>query len=336
MRKIMLPFLVIPVLLSFIYCATAEGEPKATISSSSMPCPSIVNAKYNIDHTDKHPNNPLVVARAEQKNIADELLTRRDWDAPIEKKSGLTSKKLLSSVFKGIREDSESVDLVTISEKVLRVPGSRERTVLPEGTRFTSFKAIRVRGDGRRYLVMFWDTESYTGAPDFGASIIAIFPEGSPEPLDIANVRSADYCSLGKILSLGPVDAFTIDNSHSNSSQSYLYTDLFHIHDGRLQRIASVPMLSVQAGCENSFDETLTWRTELLDAGSPYLKIVATVTLIKRPGDYERDSGNCPKSKKSWRKEVFWETYRWNNVKKRYVGPIKPFERLKRFNEKNF
>jgi len=299
-----------------------------------MPCPSSVDAKYNIDHTDKHQMNPLVVARVEQKNIPDELMSRRDWDAPLEKESGLTAKKLLSSVFKDIREDQESVDLVTVSPKVLRVPGAKERTVLPEGTRFTSFKAMWVRGDGRRYFVMFWDTESYMGAPNFGASIIAIFPECSVEPLDVANVRSADYCSLGNRLSLGPDDAFTIDNSHRNSSQSYLYTDMFHIHDGRLQRIASVPMLSVQAGCENSFDETLIWRTEP-DAGSPYLKIVATVTLIKRPGEYERDSGHCPKSQKSWRKEVFGETYRWNNTKKQYVGPIKPFERLKRFNEKN-
>ncbi|MHB8138120.1 MAG: hypothetical protein ACYDGO_06985 [Smithellaceae bacterium] len=335
MRKTVFLFLVIPVLLSFIYCDTAEGEPKAIISSSSMPCPNIADAKHNIDHTDKHQMNPLVVARAEQKNIPDELLSRTDWDAPLEKESGLTSKKLLSSVFKGIREDPESVDLVTVSEKALRVPGSKERTVLPEGTRFTSFKAIRVRGDGRRYLVMFWDTESNAGAPNFGASVIAIFAEDSAEPLDVANVKSTDFCSLGNRLSLGPDDAFTIDNSHSNSSQSYFHTDMFHIHDGRIKRIASVPMLSIQAGCEDSFDETLTWRTEP-DAGSPYLKVVATVTLIKRPGEYERDSGNCPKSKKSWRKEVFMETYRWNNAKKQYVGPIKPFERLKRFNEKNF
>ena len=83
----------------------------------------------------------------------------KDLDAPVSEGSKITYKMLVNSVFKGVRKDKETGDLVTAEDKTLRRLGEKERTVVPEGTSLSMFKAIRVRGDGRTYIVMFWNAD---------------------------------------------------------------------------------------------------------------------------------------------------------------------------------
>ncbi|MFP5212754.1 MAG: hypothetical protein ACLGPL_05185 [Acidobacteriota bacterium] len=258
-------------------------------------------------------------------------------NTPVETGSSLTYRKLVEGIFKGVREDPKSGDLMTASEKVIRRPGAKERTVLPEGSRLNSFEVIRVRGDGRRYFVMLLGVESEdSDVPGGGASVLAVFPEGSAEPQDVAEVKSDMFCGLGEgaLLSIGPDEAFTYTNSHHNSSQGYLITTLAQIHGGRLQRIAEVFTLRNNAPCDSSFEEPLTWRTES-DSENPYPKVVATVTLIMGVG--KDDGGDCPKNKKAFRKQTFQSVYRWDKAKGFYLHEPgdRGFDALDRFNQKN-
>ena len=261
--------------------------------------------------------------------------TVQDINSPVEKGSSITFRKLAESVFKGVHQELGTENLVTDSEKVLRRPGTKERTVLPEGTKLNSFEAIRVRGDGRRYIVTFWTADNVeTDIVGGGAAILAVFPEGSSEPQDVAEVKSDRFCSIeDSLFPIGPDDAFTITNSHHNSSQGYLNTSLFHVHQGRLQRIAEIFTLRLNTICKDSFEEQLTWRTEP-DAGSPYPKVVATVKLTH--GISEEDGGSCPKGKAGFRREEFSAIRRWDKAKEIFVLEGKGLDALERFNSKNF
>lgn len=278
----------------------------------------------------------LLIAFVPAVHAASRAKTPRGPDAVAEKESGLDFVKLLDSVFKGIHEDAETNDLVTAAEKVLRRAGTRERSVLPEGTRFNSIEAITVRADGRRYTVLFCSAETVeTEVPGGGAAILTVFPEGGAEALDVIEVKNDRFCSIdaSRMLSLGPGDAFTITNSHHNSSQGYLNTTLFHIHGGRLQRVAEVSTLRLNGPCEKSFDEKLSWRTGN-DPAAPWPKVIATVTLTMGIG--KDDGGDCPGSRQGFRKQVFSQTYRWNKAKDFYVKEGKGFNALDRFNSRHY
>ena len=149
----------------------------------------------------------------------------------------------------------------------------------------------------------------------------------------MADVKGDRECYLYEPpLSVGTDDAFIIANSHHNSNQGYLITALFHIHGGRIRKIAEVFTLSVNSGtCETSFTENLDWSTEK-DEGSPYLKVIAKVTLTTGPPE----DMSCDSSKRFKRStKVYNETYRWNNAKDRFITDGKGFKELDRFNEKN-
>ncbi|MGD0783989.1 MAG: hypothetical protein ABSA30_14160, partial [Candidatus Aminicenantales bacterium] len=248
--------------------------------------------------------------------------------------SALTFKELVSHIFKDVREDGASGNLVTSSEKALRRIGTRERTVLPAETPLTDFDSIRVRGDGRRYLILMIGAETEaTEVPGGGAAIVAVFPEGSAEPQDMAEVKADRLCFFGETrLGLGPDDAFTIVNHHSNSNQAYLITELYRIQGGRFQLIDSVFTLSATGLCENSLQEVLTWQTEP-DGASSHPKIVAAVSVRQGPG--EDETPECLERGIKPRKLTFSETYRWDKAKNRYSRGGNGFEALDRLNEKN-
>ena len=104
--------------------------------------------------------------------------------------------------------------------------------------------------------------------PGGGAAVLAVFPEGSSEPQDVAEVKSDVLCFLGEqpLLAIGPDDSFTVVNHHFNSNQSYLDTARYHVHGGRLRLVDAVFTLSVQGVCDQSFREV----TNVADrTGSP-------------------------------------------------------------------
>jgi hypothetical protein len=218
-----------------------------------------------------------------------------DLNAPVQVGSKITNRKLVDPVFKGVKA-TESGDLITVNERVLRQFGSKDRTILPGGAR------------------------------------LADFPEGSAEPRDMADVQGDRSCWLAETgILLGPDDGFFTENTHSNTGQSYEITDLFQIHGRRLRRIDSTLTLTNRGACEDT-EESLIWKTEA-DSESPYPRLVATITLTRKPSENHWGE-NCPKPKPPAGK-VYSETYRWDKAADRFASVDKGFEPLERFKEQN-
>jgi hypothetical protein len=164
----------------------------------------------------------LLLAFATGPGFAAEENFGSNWNAPVGKGASITYAALMKSVFGDVKKAPASEDWITTSKKVLRRPGEKERAILPAGSRITYYSFVKVRGDGRRYLVLLFNVE--TNAAEVvggGASVLAVFAEGKTEPLDVAEVKTDRFCSLGEKppLPIGPGDAFTVGNSHHNSSQ---------------------------------------------------------------------------------------------------------------------
>jgi hypothetical protein len=226
--------------------------------------------------------------------------------------------------------------VATASKKVLRREGEKERTVVPAGTPFSSFQTLWVRGDNQRYLLLFWSAEGeFSDVPGGGASILAVFPEGSFDPTDVADLKTDMFCSFAEepILSLGPDDAFRVDNTHGNSNQAYLDSALFHIRGGRICLIDSVLTLSVRGLCIDSFREELAWSAEE-DPGRPCAKVIATVALTRGPDEEEEVECDLPEG--STRTKVFKEITRWDSNRKRYGPPDGRLGELDAFNQERF
>jgi hypothetical protein len=258
----------------------------------------------------------------------------QDLETPVRQGSKVTYRDLVASVFKGVRQDG-SGSWVTAEEKVLRRVGEKERTIVPAGTPLSAFRTVPVRGDGTTYLLMVCEAEgSFSETPASGAFVLAAFPEGGAEPTDVADMAADRFTGLAmeSAPALGPDDSFAIANSHHNSNQGYLITDLFHIRGGRIRKIVSVFTLSLNGMCEKSFREEVTFQAEE-DPGLPYPKVNATVTLEKGPSEVERDS--CPRSKRVLRREVYRGTCRWDKAKGRYGPPDKGLAKIERFNDRN-
>lgn len=258
-----------------------------------------------------------------------------DLEGPVRGGAPPTYLDMVNSVCRIVREDVETRAWMTSAEKVLRRVGEKERTTIPAETIVSGFQGATIRGDGKRYLLLCWKAEGdFGGVPGGGAFVVAVFPEGSARPTDVADVKGDRFCTLetDAVPALGPDDAFAVTNTHGNSNQSYLTSELFHIRGGRLHRIASVSTLSVDGMCEKSFRERFAWGSEE-DPGAPYPRVIATVTLERGPSENEGDG--CPKSERPPHRESYSETTRWDKAKGRYGPPDRGLEKLDRFNQKN-
>jgi hypothetical protein len=215
------------------------------------------------------------------------------------------------------------------------MPGTtRERALLPAGTHLSSPRTRTVRAAGATYLVVLWDAErpSDDAAGGFGdgAAVLAVFPEGSRTPTDVAEVKTDQLTFFGDepFVALGPDEGFTIVNHHANAGQPYTDTGLFHVHHGRLRRIAAVLTLSTLSGCAAAFRESLRWRTE--PTGGEYPRIVATVDLVRAPAE---DQEGCDGPRAGERREHFDDTFEWDAAKQAYVRRGGTLDRLARWNE---
>ena len=153
--------------------------------------------------------------------------TVEDIDSPVEKGSSITFRQLAESVFKGVHKEVGSDNLVTDSEKVLRRPGTKERTVLSAGAKLNSFEAIRVRGDGRRYIVTFWTAdhaERTRRSRERRSWRFSRREARSPGTSRRCKPTCSALLAMAPDAFHGPDDAFTVSNSHHNSSQGYLDT----------------------------------------------------------------------------------------------------------------
>jgi len=255
------------------------------------------------------------------------------WKTPMGPKG--TALEAAKRIFPGATLDRED-KLVLAGDKQLRMPGtSKDRAELPEGTTLSSpWYPLTVRSQGKTYTVLHWEGErqehSDNGGWADGLAVVAVFAKDSIEPTDVAEVKQDRDTSLAGLVNLGDEDAFMVSSTHSNSAQGYALTDLFHLRDGRLRRIAAgIFTLSDNFGCAKSFDESLSWRTEPDGANPP--QIIATVTLTHAPKEF---TDGC-KGRPQPRVEVFENRYRWDPARNQYRDAGGNLDRLYKWNERN-
>jgi len=221
-------------------------------------------------------------------------------------------------IFPGARLDADGAVVLT-QEKILRIPGtSKERTVLAEGTRLSKQESIKVRAQGKLYEVEMW------GGDDIG--VLAVFPAGATEATDVADVQSNSTPYLSTtLISLGGDDAFTVDDSHHNSGESFNQTSLFHLRNGRLRWIAVIGTQAEVGGCGKSYRDDLRWKVE--PSGDVLPIIVADVETTHSPKDFPE---NCKRHDvKEWHEHVY-RKFRWDAAKDRYGEELRKPEPGKR------
>jgi hypothetical protein len=222
-------------------------------------------------------------------------------------------------VFPGARADKDGA-LVLTRERILRQPGtSKERSVLPEGTRISLTKTIKVRAQSKTYEVQMWEgmrPESLdNGGFGDAVAVLAVLPEGAAAPTDVAEVKADRETYLDdKPLPLGSDDAFAVSNAHLNAGEDFHVVTLFHLRDGRLRRIATENEFSA-GGCAEPFVDRLRWRTGA-QAG-PLPNVIAEIETIHAPKEVTKDcEGRRPKERRTLARHV----YRWDAGKDRYVA----------------
>ncbi|MDS4058414.1 MAG: hypothetical protein RKP73_07565 [Candidatus Contendobacter sp.] len=234
-------------------------------------------------------------------------------------------------IFLGAAKDEEE-NLALTQDKALRMPGtSKTRATLPKGTTLGSPESLDVRSEGKQFKLLLWEGTRPDGGEDggFGESVavLAVFPEGSIEPIDVAEIKQDRDTALGKRINLGDDDAFTVLNAHHNSNQGYAITDLFHLREGRLRHIANLFTLSSNCCCGESFKEELHWRVE--PDGTNLPRIVATIELTQAPKEFTEGCDRKPKPQV----ESFKNVYRWDAMKQRYLHEGGNSSRLDKWNQ---
>jgi hypothetical protein len=197
---------------------------------------------------------------------------------------------------------------------------------------------LTVRSQGKRFTLLLWsgvlpDLPDDSADAGFGreVSVLAVFPEGSIEATDVAEVKTESGTYLSRGPSLDDEDTLTVVNAHHTLSkgfnQDFAVTDLFHLRDGRLLTIASVLTLSDISHCKDAFQETLSWRVEPDGAGPP--RIVAVRTFIDAPQIAASDCERSPKTTVTRYEDI----YRWDVRERRYLFKSGNSDFLNRWNK---
>ena len=227
-------------------------------------------------------------------------------------------------------------EIILAEDKELRIPGtSKTRADLAAGTRLTFADAIRVRSQGKQYDLLLWNglrpESSEEGGFAEAVSVLAVFPEGGATAIDVAEVKTDRETYLAKSdLKLGDDEAFTIINAHLNAGQSYNITDLFHLRDGRLRRVAEVFLLDNSGiKCVDVTREQLSWRA--VADGNELPRLVATIELTRAPKEEKDCEGRAKETR-----ENFEGVFVWDAAKNAYrAESAAGLDRLQKWNEKH-
>lgn len=253
------------------------------------------------------------------------------WKTPMG--AGRTAVDAARRIFPGATMETGDT-LVLADDKVLRLLGtSKKRALLEASATLSAPYSLEVRSEGRAWTLLLWEGTN-PGLLDEGGfgdrvAVLAVFRDGDVEPIDVAEVKVDRETGFGGTFPLGADQGFTVVNTHHNSSQGYLITDVLHLRGGRLRRVTSLFTLSANAGCADSFDESPDLRTEADGDNLP--RIVISVELVHAPEGLTDDCHPRPKP----RRETFEDRFRWDASKDRYVLEGGTISRLDAFNEKN-
>lgn len=222
------------------------------------------------------------------------------------------------SGWRGTRFDAAVVDRLDID------------AAWPDGLEITNAPIIRFSSEGS--LVALFDFGETAGAPDTPA-ILALYNIQGPTPVlqDLVNVGIDQLTSLGaETRVIDDQTAFiVIDNSHSNSSQTYRIASLYLAVPDQLIPITDVSTFSeALCGLERRQDVGLT----LEGHKDQRPNVMVTVRLEDQPTDDEA----CADAPPPRATEVINVTYQWDESKARYQPDTDALAKLAERNEQRF
>ena len=281
---------------------------------------------------------PVCHAATIVNNCCNADTTIEGWDTPLCKGCKVTPYTAAQFIFPGSDFNDEG-DFVLKQEKILRIPGTtKERSILPAGTKLNNPVSYKVKSGNRDYYLLLCDGIRPEGYSDRvnneEVAVLGVFPDGSVEPTDIAEVKSDKLTFIGErpFLKIGSDDGFTIINHHANAGQAYYNISLYHIKDGRLRRIAEEFTLTQSSGCDKSFKEELHWIVSEKEIVNGYPKITAEIDLIRSPAEF---LDGCEK-RSSTKKDKYIDIYTWDIQKAKYINSGGNIKSLDKWNEKHF
>src|SRR6185312_10424251 len=158
---------------------------------------------------------------------------------------------------------------------LLGLDGNPDQNDLAGGFAFATVDVLKVKEGGKRRILLL---TSGTRTDSFAEILAAFDDEASvPKLLDLVDVGNDRFTSFGATAKLSSgTDLFAIENSHSNSDQSYLDTALVFLRDGRF-RLAASALSFGERSCTHEMSETVRFKT-VKRAGAVYGDIDVAVT----------------------------------------------------------
>ena len=207
--------------------------------------------------------------------------------------------------------------------------GNPDQNDLSGGFVFASVDVLRVKEAGKsRLLLLTSGTET-----DSFAEILAAFDDEAamPKLLDIVDVGGDRFTSFGATEKLSDGDdLFAVDNSHSNSDQSYLDTVLMFLDGGRFRLAAAVSTFAEHT-CTHEMTETQKVTT-VPRRGMALRDIDVRVTQETTLTDLDCGDTHRPKpGRKVWR-----DVFRWDAATRKFVSKTDRLGELAKDNEKRF
>lgn len=196
--------------------------------------------------------------------------------------------------------------------------------------------SLTLEAEGRNHLLVLAHLGS---SEDEETVILALFDQGpSPKLLDVVDVGMDRFTSLGKppLLRIGPKDqAVVTTSSHHNSNQSYRFTALIAVQEGKFKLIDRFSTFGDRA-CKGSDEvvnsQSLSFATQA-SKGGRYHAIQATVLegATVKAGACGGKEGRQRKSSRRWS-----TSYHWSEAEQAFIRSSDALKDLEARNEKRF
>jgi hypothetical protein len=219
------------------------------------------------------------------------------------------------------------------SVPIRNVDAAQDPTELESDIAITSLDPRWVNSGGRSLLLLTIDVsaEDANEATPFEGetTFVAAFEIGASsrlvDALEVQTDRFAELWEQQPVLHLtASDDAFVVHNTHWNAGESYDAFTLLFLDHGKFAVISDLQLLSTQ-GCGTSYTETPAY-SALPRAGRAFPDITVRVTLTKAA-----DGNECDRRTPGFTRG-YTATYAWNVNKRQYVGDLRGFAALDRFN----
>ncbi|MBZ9760413.1 hypothetical protein LB553_05925 [Mesorhizobium sp. CA8] len=201
----------------------------------------------------------------------------------------------------------------------------------PEIINLPNAAVLAIKAGGKDRLAMLLDLGQSQDSAE-GFAVLALYDlTGKPKLLDAVNVgtdQSTYFRDPGKLPISADDDALITMSTHFNSNQGYVGTILILVRNDRFEAIDQINTFDENV-CAYKRTQDLSFQTHGGD--KPYAAIEVTVTDATKPS-----GESCEEPAAKAASHDISVTYRWDDVRSRYVRNSDAFEKLSAENEKRF